>query len=395
MAKTLIYHLYPIAWDSIQAMTDFIPRVKALGADYIWLSPLYPSPCFDHGYDVADYESIDPRYGDLRDFEIFVRTAHHYGLDVLMDLVINHTSTLHPWFRERPWYYYRAKEPLRGWNNLFDDGSAWSYDEKAGDYYLHLFHEKQADLAWFDEDGDLNESLANEFRRIVYFWLSRGVDGFRLDVPQAVNKNIYSKSPTMDDLVYGGDAIKVLNAIFSGLEEPVFLAMELIDPTNGRLARAYVQNTPVDVCIDMSLKNAASDPELMLGYMQELADNGASALELESHDSPRFPSASGMSPEDMIWEMFRTDFQYICLYQGQELGLKNPTSEELSDEQLLKLDAQTAMRHARGASIDELRPYSRANARVPISLEEYSRQEAFPDSYLNLTKKWVKRWKER
>ena len=395
MAKTLVYHLYPLSWGSIQAMTDFIPRIKALGADYIWLSPIYPSPRFDHGYDVTDYEAVDCRLGTLQDVDEFVRVAHSHGIKVLMDLVINHTSTQHPWFHEKPWYYYHANVSRQGWHNLFDDGLAWGYDEKEGDYYLHLFHEAQADLAWFDEDGDLNEFLANEFRRIVYFWLSHGVDGFRLDVPQAVNKNVYGKAPSIDDLIYGDRAIKVLNAIFSGLEEPVFLAMELIDPTYGRLARTYAQNTPVDVCIDMSLKNAASDPELMLGYMQELADNGASALELESHDSPRFPSVSGMSPEDMIWEMFRTDFQYICLYQGQELGLKNPTPEELPDEQLLNLDAQTAMRHACGVSIDELRPYSRANARVPIPLKEYSRQEAFPDSYLNLTKKWVKRWKER
>lgn len=377
-------------------MTDFIPRIKALGADYIWLSPIYPSPGLDHGYDVSNYEAIDIRHGTMQDFDNFVHTAHEYSIGVMMDLVINHTSIQHPWFREKPQYYYWSNEYREGWHNLFDEGPAWAYDEKQGQYYLHLFHESQADLAWFDEDGNLNEFLANEFRRIAYYWIGHGVDGFRIDVPQAVNKNAYGSPFEMDDLLYGGRAIRVLNSIFSGLEAPVFLIAELLDPTDGRLARTYVLNTELDYVDNILLKeNAAESEEGMLECLEANERSGYNVLELESHDSPRFASVSGLDPEDIIWAMFRTDCQCICLYQGQELGLKNPTPEELPDEELLRLDAQTAMRHARGQSLADLRLKSRANARVALPMAEYKFQEFFPDSYLNLTKEWIKRWKER
>ena len=118
-------------------------------------------------------------------------------------------------------------------------------------------------------------------------------------------------------------------------------------------------------------------------------------LELESHDSPRFPSRGDITPEGMIWSMFNSDAEGICLYQGQELGLNNPTKEQLPDARLLELDAQTAMRYIKGESLDALRPLSRANARVHLPMKEYAKQEQNPSSYLNLTKDWIHRWRDK
>ena len=141
MAKILVYQLYPVAWKTgLKGMIEMIPRIARLGVDYIWFSPLYLSPRHDQGYDIADYKVIDPRFGTIEEFDIFVEIAHRFGVGVLMDLVLNHTSTEHRWFKESPEYYCWSKEPPMAWENLFDKGSAWEYDENRGYYYLHLFH---------------------------------------------------------------------------------------------------------------------------------------------------------------------------------------------------------------------------------------------------------------
>ena len=106
IAKTLVYQLYPIAWKDLNAMTEHLSILKYFGVDYVWISPLYLSPRFDHGYDVAEYKVIDPRFGTMAEFDHFVEKAHSLGIKVLMDLVLNHTSVSHEWFRTRPWYYY-------------------------------------------------------------------------------------------------------------------------------------------------------------------------------------------------------------------------------------------------------------------------------------------------
>ena len=170
--------------------------------------------------------------------------------------------------------------------------------------------------------------------------------------------------------------------------------MECFDPTYGGLTKFYSEDTPVDFVMNVLVKDLfPSEGQYELNkVINASCSDDHFMLDLESHDSPRFPSR-GMTPEEVIWTMFCSDAEGICLYQGQELGLDNPTKKELPDEKMLALDAETAMKAARGQSLDELRPHSRANARIPLPLEEYRFYDQ--NYYLNLTKTWIERWKSR
>jgi alpha-glucosidase len=168
--------------------------IKRLGVDAIWLTPFYPSPQKDHGYDVADYFDVNPEYGTLEDFDQLIERAHELRLKVLVDLVPNHTSDQHPWFQaalsapddpHRDLYYFADPKPdaspPNNWESAFG-GSAWAKDERSGQWYLHLFAPEQPDLNWW------NPKVPEEFERIIKFWLDRGVDGYRIDVASALFK---------------------------------------------------------------------------------------------------------------------------------------------------------------------------------------------------------------
>jgi alpha-glucosidase len=167
--------------------------LRELGVDGIWLTPFYPSPGADHGYDVADYTNVDPQFGTLADFDALVEGAHELGLRVVVDIVPNHTSDAHPWFRnalssadhpDRSRYVFRPAKnggPPNNWTSAFG-GSAWTLDEASGEYYLHFFSPEQPDLDWH------NPTVQAAFEDVLRFWLDRDVDGFRIDVAQALFK---------------------------------------------------------------------------------------------------------------------------------------------------------------------------------------------------------------
>lgn len=168
----------------------------SLGVDAIWFSPFFKSPDFDYGYDVADYCDIDPRYGSLDDFDHLLSEAHSRNIRVMLDLVVNHTSSLHPWFQEsrssrnnqkRDWYIWKdgrgpKRKPPNNWRNNFF-GSAWTWDDLTEQYYLHSFLKEQPDLNWF------NPAVREAIAEAIRFWLERGIDGFRLDVPHIYCKD--------------------------------------------------------------------------------------------------------------------------------------------------------------------------------------------------------------
>ncbi|MFH1852047.1 MAG: alpha-amylase family glycosyl hydrolase [Candidatus Neomarinimicrobiota bacterium] len=196
----IIYQIYPRSFsdsngDGIGDLSGIIGKLDylndgttvSLGVDAIWLSPVYPSPQVDFGYDVADYCAIDPLFGDLTIFSELVQQAHERGIRIIMDLVLNHTSDQHPWFIEsrstltnprRDWYIWRSAHkggPPNNWGSYFG-GSAWRWDEHTGQYYLAMFTPEQPDLNW------RNPAVRKALLAVVRFWLDLGVDGFRLDV---------------------------------------------------------------------------------------------------------------------------------------------------------------------------------------------------------------------
>jgi alpha-glucosidase len=170
----------------LPGITSRLEYVKGLGVDAIWITPFYPSPQKDHGYDVADYFDVNPEYGTLADFDRLVKRAHRLKIKVLVDLVPNHTSDQHPWFQaalsspddpHRKLYYFDDPKPdgspPNNWQSVFG-GSAWTKAKGSAQVYLHLFAPEQPDLNWW------NPKVPAEFEKIVKFWLDRGADGYRI-----------------------------------------------------------------------------------------------------------------------------------------------------------------------------------------------------------------------
>ena len=187
----VVYQIYPRSFadsngDGIGDLRGVIERLdylEWLGVDGIWLNPIHPSPNVDWGYDVSDYTGVHPDLGSLADVDELVAEGARRGIHVLLDLVPNHTSDRHPWFRERPEYYVWADEVPNNWRSIFGDGPAWELDAERGRYYLHNFAREQPDLDWWNPD------VRAEFERILRFWLDRGVAGFRIDVAHALVKD--------------------------------------------------------------------------------------------------------------------------------------------------------------------------------------------------------------
>ncbi len=202
--RGVIYQIYPRSYrdsdgNGIGDLAGIIEKLdylqRSLPVDAIWLSPIYPSPMADFGYDVADYTNIDPIFGDLATFDRLVKEAHRRDLQVIIDFVPNHTSSQHPWFLEsrssrhnpkRDWYVWRDPKPdgspPNNWLALFG-GKAWEWDEHTGQYYLHSFLKEQPDLNW------RNPEVKTAMFDVVRFWLERGVDGFRIDVAHFIMKD--------------------------------------------------------------------------------------------------------------------------------------------------------------------------------------------------------------
>jgi alpha-glucosidase len=216
--RGIIYQIYPRSFmDSngdgigdLPGITSRLDYVRDLGVDAIWLSPIYPSPMADFGYDIANYTDVHPLFGTLADFDRLVAEAHARELKVILDYVPNHTSDEHPWFLasrssrdnpQRDWYIWRDPAPDGGPPNnwlAFFGGSAWTLDEATGQYYLHLFHEKQPDLNW------RNPAVQRAMLDVLRFWFDRGVDGFRIDVLWLMIKDdTFRDNPPNPDYVAG------------------------------------------------------------------------------------------------------------------------------------------------------------------------------------------------
>jgi len=344
--------------------------IKSLGVDAIWFSPLYPSPNADYGYDISDYMDIHPDYGNLEVFRQVLGGAHKRGLKVFMDLVVNHTSDEHPWFKasreskDSPYHdYYHWKPgrrkgkkllPPNNWTSIFE-GGAWEYDDKIDEFYLHLFAKKQPDL-----NMD-NPQVREEVKKVLRFWLDMGVDGFREDVITFISKdprlpNSYPYIPMANGLKYYSNRPEVHDYLREFKEDVLskydcFVVGES-PMTNADVALSYVSEGEDQVLDEMiafshmeadcfmtdalrmpfdlvKMKKAFSD------WQYKLAGRGWNALYIENHDHPRIISRYGSEryreeSGKMLAAMYILQRGTPFIYQGQEIGMTNNPLPELS-----------------------------------------------------------------
>ncbi|HEX7084362.1 MAG TPA: alpha-amylase family glycosyl hydrolase [Gaiellaceae bacterium] len=315
-----------------------LPYLRSLGVDGLWLTPFFPSPGADHGYDVASYVDVDPQFGTLADFDDLVRDAHALDLRVVIDLVPNHTSIEHPWFREHPDYYVWADEP-NNWLSVFG-GSAWTRDERTGRYFLHLFAPEQPDLDWH------NPAVQDEFERIVRFWLDRGADGIRIDVAHGLFKDpglADELEPVPGAEPHSFDRRRAIDqpelhplyrrwrTLVDSYPGERFLVGEVFFRDPYRVP-AYVRPDELHLVFNFTLLFADWDETSIRSAVDRSLDSlgsvGATATwVLESHDVTRLPTrygggADGLRRARAAALLLLALPGAAFLYEGQELGLE-------------------------------------------------------------------------
>ena len=433
--SAVVYQIYPRSFadsdgDGVGDLGGIIAHfdhLVRLGVDVVWLSPIYRSPMDDNGYDISDYQDVDPLFGTLEQLDELIEKAHGAGLKVLMDLVVNHTSDEHPWFVEsrsstqnpkRDWYWWRppregydagapGAEPTN-WGSAFG-GSAWTLDAGTGDYYLHMFSTKQPELNWE------NPQVRAEVHRMMNWWLDRGVDGFRMDVINLLSKRVVPGVPglldgaegTADDpTTFGNGWPHVVNgpriheflqemhrAVFAGRPAGLLAVGETpaASVEEGRLftdaARAELdmvfQFEHVDLDNgpqgrwDVAPFTLVDLKRTMERWQAGLAEVGWNSLYWGNHDQPRAVSRYGNdSPERRVASAkalatvlhLHRGTPYV--YQGDELGMTNSVFERVED--FRDLDSLNQYQAATGRGVDRdvvmsgLRRKSRDNARTPM-----------------------------
>ncbi|MBP3969955.1 alpha,alpha-phosphotrehalase [Bacillus sp. WL1] len=413
--KSVVYQIYPKSFNSyynketgdIKGVTEKLDYLKELGVDYIWLTPIYQSPQNDNGYDVSDYYSIDPSYGTMEEFEELLEEAKARNIEIMLDIVVNHSSTEHKWFKEAkedknsPYRnYYIWRDEKNNWQSKFG-GSAWKYDEKTEQYFLHLFDETQADLNWE------NEKLREEVYDMMRFWLDKGVTGFRLDVINLISKdqqflNDDGSTATSDGRKYYTDGPRV-HEYLQEMNRNVFEGKDVL--TVGEMS-----STTIDNCIKYSnpdrnelsmtfsfhhLKvdypngdkwtNADFDfiklKEIMSNWQIEMQKGGGwNALFWCNHDQPRIVSRFGNDEKyrNESAKMLATAMHMLqgtpYIYQGEEIGMTNPKFESIEQYRDVESLNIYDIKREEGLSKEEiigiLKQKSRDNSRTPMQWNE-------------------------
>lgn len=413
--KSVVYQIYPKSFNSyynketgdIKGVTEKLDYLKELGVDYIWLTPIYQSPQNDNGYDVSDYYRIDPSYGTMEEFEELLEEAKARNIEIMLDIVVNHSSTEHKWFKEAkedknsPYRnYYIWRDEKNNWQSKFG-GSAWKYDEKTEQYYLHLFDETQADLNWE------NEKLREEVYDMMRFWLDKGVTGFRLDVINLISKdqqflNDDGSTATSDGRKYYTDGPRV-HEYLQEMNRNVFEGKDVI--TVGEMS-----STTIDNCIKYSnperneLSMTFSFHHLKVDYpngdkwtkadfdfikLKEIMSNwqiemqkggGWNALFWCNHDQPRIVSRFGDDKEyrNESAKMLATAMHMLqgtpYIYQGEEIGMTNPKFESIEQYRDVESLNIYNIKLEEGLSKEEiigiLKQKSRDNSRTPMQWNE-------------------------
>lgn len=374
-----------------KGVRDKLDYLAELGVGGIWLTPFYRSPKVDNGYDIADYCEIDPDYGTMADFERFLEEAHRRNIKVIADLVLNHTSTEHPWFQEsksakaspkRDWYIWRD-EP-NNWESFFG-GSAWEYDEATKQYYYHAFAKEQADLNWS------NPEVRAAMFDVMKFWLEKGIDGFRLDVINFLTVNdSFPDNPfdrkTGEQLhVYDKDQEGILARIeemaaFVHQYPGKFLVGE-VGSEDLRILKRYCGEGRLDVVFNFNLGSMKEfDIEGIYKQLAEMEKEYTAGqlptLFFSSHDMPRHISRFGGGEEraKMMAALMLTAKGVPFIYYGDEIGMRDWKAKHISD--MKDVQGVTAYRLAResGKSEDEAlaaaNEKSRDASRTPMQWDE-------------------------
>lgn len=354
----VIYQIYPRSFQDsngdgigdLVGVEQRLDHIVSLGVDAIWLSPIFPSPMADFGYDVSDYCGVDPIFGDLSAFDRLLDAVHHRGLKLILDYVPNHSSHLHPWFRasrssrtdpKRDWYIWRNAAPDGGPpNNWISDfgGSAWQWDALTEQYYLHTFLKEQPDLNW------RNLELRDAMMDVLRFWLDRGVDGFRIDVlwhivkaeglPDNPLNSHWTPDRTERDRViqlYSTDQPEAhiiaahMRALADSYDDRVLIG-EIFLP-NDRHARWYGTAERPEVHLPFNFQlienawEASGLAQLIEAYEESLPAFGWPNWVIGSHDAPRIAARIGEAQARVAAMLLLTLRGTPTLYQGDELGI--------------------------------------------------------------------------
>ncbi|KIE01863.1 Alpha amylase, partial [Metarhizium majus ARSEF 297] len=422
-----VYQVYPASFQDstgsgvgdLKGIISRIDYLKELGVDIVWLSPIFKSPQHDMGYDISDYKVIDPPYGDITDVDVLRDALHERGMKLVLDLVMNHTSDEHEWFKEsrkskdnpyRDWYIWKPPRydeqgnrcPPNNWQSHFQ-GSAWEYDETTDEYYLRLFCKQQPDLNWE------NPAVRRAAHDVMRFWLDRGADGFRIDVINFISKD--QSFPDSNKTVLGGtehyacgprlhEYLMELGAIlkeydaFSVGEMPcVHDEKELVRAVaadRGELSMIFhFELMDIDHGVNgkfspatWALSTLKSKVNKWQRFMYD--NNGWNALYLENHDQPRAVSRFVHDTSEhrvasakliAIFLVFQAGTPFI--YQGQEIGMTNVPKEwgmdEYKDIDCLnhwKLFKDTVDDSTKTLLREEYQKKSRDNARTPMQWDD-------------------------
>lgn len=363
--NAVVYQIYPRSFkdsngDGVGDLKGIIDRLdylndgtsKSLGIDAIWLSPIYKSPMKDFGYDISDYKDIYPVFGTLKDFDKLVKEAHKRRIKIVMDFVPNHTSSVHPWFLEsrssknnskRDWYIWKDGKdgsPPNNWHSVFG-GSAWEFDKKTGQYYLHSFLKEQPDLNWRSDE------VRNEMYKVLEFWLHKGVDGFRSDAIYHLIKDSQFRDdppnpnydPSRDDPgdsllhIYSRGQTETLDQINTfckilGKHQDRFMVSEayLDIPEMTKMyksCRTHPLHAPFNFNL-MSLKwDATSYKKFVDDFEKSLRINDLPNYVLGNHDRSRIASRLGQKRARLAALIQLTLRGMPFIYYGEEIGMED------------------------------------------------------------------------
>nr|WP_315529700.1 alpha-glucosidase [Carnobacterium maltaromaticum] len=402
--SSVVYQIYPRSFQDsngdgigdIAGITSRLEYLEKLGIDVIWLSPVYKSPNDDNGYDISDYEAILPEFGTMADMDELIREAKQRGIQIIMDLVVNHTSDEHPWFKEakksktNPYRdYYIWRDPVNGGppNDLQSifSGSAWEFDKETNQYYFHLFSKRQPDLNWE------NPAVQEEVWKLMNFWLAKGIGGFRMDVIDLIgkipDKGITGNGPKLHEYLkkmhketFGKYDVLTVGETWGATPE---IAKLYSNPDREELSMVFqfehisLDELPGKSKWDLQPLDFIQLKAILSKWQTALGDEGWNSLFWNNHDLPRIISRWGNdSPKYRVksGKMLAIILHLMkgtpYIYQGEEIGMVNtPVSsiKELDDiESLNMYRERLAAGYDKADILASINKKGRDNARRPM-----------------------------